>query len=60
MSDIIKEKDGSLKVTIPPTVAKAVIKLEKINNISLTEAYFEIFNAGVTKKFPEYDFLKQK
>ncbi len=45
MSDITKEIDGSLKVTIPPTVAQAVIKLDKFNKISLTEAYFEIFNA---------------
>jgi len=59
MSNITKEKDGSLNVTIPPTAALAVIKLAKINKISLIEAFFEIYSAGVTKKFPKNEFLNK-
>ena len=59
MSDITKEKDGSLKVTIPHTPALAIIQLSEINDISLIEAFFEIYSAGVTKKFPKNEFLNK-
>jgi len=59
MSDITKEKDGSLKITIPPTPALAIIQLSEINKISLNEAFFEIYSAGVTEKFPKNEFLNK-